>query len=654
MPCRASAVPRRNTRAIERVASVSASVDAGLPRAGRAAGARLLDAHSRPGRCGECEADAIGCEPRDPGSGADGGSGAVVEAVRAVEAALAAEAAPQFVHHRRRHLLDARGRTRRRDLFRRRRSAGSASKSSRITASTTCASARSSTPRLATATPTEGSSPGTISRTPSRWRSACTQHDMGFLLNFHYSDTWADPGHQHTPSAWQSMSFDELRAPCATTTRRSRSRRCARLAFRRTWCRSATRSPPACSTLTAPARRTRTGPSSSALLKAGIAAVRDTDPSIGVMLQLDKCNDNGASRWWLDNAIEQGVEFDILAQSCYTAYQGTPPEWRSNFLDLVERYPNLEFVVGEYSHEKRAANQHHVRLARRTRPGQLHLGAHALDGKHLRCWRGQVLRNRTLLIDLYPRDGLDSRGSGKTAVERRPHTRSAIGGKLAQSRCQLKLAHRGPFIGGKLPQSASVLTSERGRSFSRCSQGEPMSNRFSESEASGADRHGRLHCERCLRGLAHRSWTVRRQRRLERRLGTERWQRRVRRRGRHHVGGRWQSRRRQRQQRQRRRNRDGWYRRRVARHWRARCRWGADGDSGTRRLQFQPDRLCRRIDRVRDQEHRGVGHSREVHVRRHRQPYGLCDRGSRQFAGDADFRCRPIPIRSEPPMCSSW
>ncbi|HUJ66206.1 MAG TPA: glycosyl hydrolase 53 family protein, partial [Acidimicrobiales bacterium] len=32
------------------------------------------------------------------------------------------------------------------------------------------------------------------------------------LLDFHYSDTWADPGHQATPAAWAALGFDSLKA----------------------------------------------------------------------------------------------------------------------------------------------------------------------------------------------------------------------------------------------------------------------------------------------------------------------------------------------------------------------------------------------------------------------------------------------------------
>ncbi len=34
---------------------------------------------------------------------------------------------------------------------------------------------------------------------------------MGFLLNIHYSDSWADPGQQTKPAAWQGLSFETLK-----------------------------------------------------------------------------------------------------------------------------------------------------------------------------------------------------------------------------------------------------------------------------------------------------------------------------------------------------------------------------------------------------------------------------------------------------------
>ena len=56
------------------------------------------------------------------------------------------------------------------------------------------------------------------------------------------------------------------------------------------------------------------------------------------------------------NARNQGVEFDVFGESCYTAYQGRPSAWRSTFTQLSDRFPQLKFVIAEYGPEQRAAN----------------------------------------------------------------------------------------------------------------------------------------------------------------------------------------------------------------------------------------------------------------------------------------------------------
>jgi arabinogalactan endo-1,4-beta-galactosidase len=73
------------------------------------------------------------------------------------------------------------------------------------------------------------------------------------------------------------------------------------------------------------------------------------------MLHIDKGGDNAATRRWVDAAIAQGVEFDILGESCYTRWQGPPSGWKTNFTDLASRYPQLSFVVAEVGFEAKEA-----------------------------------------------------------------------------------------------------------------------------------------------------------------------------------------------------------------------------------------------------------------------------------------------------------
>ncbi len=184
---------------------------------------------------------------------------------------------------------------------------------------------------------------------------------MGFLLDLHYSDTWTNPSAQATPAAWAGLSVAQLETKVYDYTK------------------------DAVSQLKASAARPDivqigneitsgmlwdTGKASGSdfanfatLLKAGIRAVHDVDPTIQTMLHIEKCNDTETSEWWIDGVLGAGVAFDILGQSCYatapngvTGYQGTPAQWQATFAALVTRYPNLKFVIAEYSAEQRAVN----------------------------------------------------------------------------------------------------------------------------------------------------------------------------------------------------------------------------------------------------------------------------------------------------------
>lgn len=93
-----------------------------------------------------------------------------------------------------------------------------------------------------------------------------------------------------------------------------------------------------------------------ALLHAGSAAVKAIDPSILVMLHLDRGNDYQTSHDFIVAAHAEGVAFDVFGESCYTAYQGQPADWASNFSKLASAFPDLKFAIAEYGPEARAAN----------------------------------------------------------------------------------------------------------------------------------------------------------------------------------------------------------------------------------------------------------------------------------------------------------
>jgi arabinogalactan endo-1,4-beta-galactosidase len=176
---------------------------------------------------------------------------------------------------------------------------------------------------------------------------------MGFLLDFHYSDNWADPGKQVKPAAWAQLSFADLVTAVHDYTKDAITQLVAG---------GARPDMVQVGNEITPGMLLPDGSNSSSftnlgmLLKAGIAGVREVDPAIKIMLHIDRGGNNQTSRWWFDGVIAQGVSFDVIGQSCYTEFQGPPSGWQANFADLVTRYPNHQIAIAEYSFEKRAAN----------------------------------------------------------------------------------------------------------------------------------------------------------------------------------------------------------------------------------------------------------------------------------------------------------
>jgi len=176
---------------------------------------------------------------------------------------------------------------------------------------------------------------------------------MGLLIDFHYSDSWADPQKQYTPSAWTNLAFPDLVKQLHDYTRDSVAQM-----------KTAGARPDMVqigNEITPGLMVDRGGsvtnwPQLAALLKAGAAAVKEADPAILVMLHIDRGGDNPASVKWIDAALAQGVSFDILGESCYTRWQGQPAGWRTNFFDLAARYPNLSFLIAEVGFETKDAN----------------------------------------------------------------------------------------------------------------------------------------------------------------------------------------------------------------------------------------------------------------------------------------------------------
>lgn len=165
------------------------------------------------------------------------------------------------------------------------------------------------------------------------------------LVDFHYSDRWADPGHQTKPAAWVGYSVDELAdavfehtyAVCKAMKRHGDAPDMIQIGNELNsgmlWPDGHTWDPPNWDNL-------------ATFLQAGADAVRACSPRTKVVLHLANGNDNGLYRWWFDNITSRLVDFDVIAASYYGYWHGSLGDLQRNLSDISQRY-DKDVVVAE-------------------------------------------------------------------------------------------------------------------------------------------------------------------------------------------------------------------------------------------------------------------------------------------------------------------
>jgi len=199
---------------------------------------------------------------------------------------------------------------------------------------------------------------------------------LGLLIDFHMSDNWADPGKQCVPVAWQvHTNITDLATALHDYTKDAITKLIAGGA-RPDMVQIGNETTPGMLLHVCNASGQPTGnnpvqgaasaagwPNLGMLLKAGVAAVKEVDPSILISFHIDRGHSFSASKYWIDNAIAQGAVFDAFGESCYQQYQGdvnsipnTVNGWTTTFAQLVAAYPNLRFFAAEYGPLQRQIN----------------------------------------------------------------------------------------------------------------------------------------------------------------------------------------------------------------------------------------------------------------------------------------------------------
>lgn len=165
------------------------------------------------------------------------------------------------------------------------------------------------------------------------------------LLNFHYSDTWADPGKQFLPKAWEDMSREELLEAVFAYTRDTI------IAFR-----EAGVMPDMVQNgneitngmLWPHGKLPENWDNFAALVRAGINGVdagRGNLPPPKIMVQVESSGNVAKTKNFFDSLFARGVDCDVLGQSFYPWWHGSPLDLRETLNFMAQTYGKEVMVV---------------------------------------------------------------------------------------------------------------------------------------------------------------------------------------------------------------------------------------------------------------------------------------------------------------------
>ena len=178
---------------------------------------------------------------------------------------------------------------------------------------------------------------------------AIRAHKLGFriMIDFHYSDSWADPGQQTKPVAWANHSFSQLLTDvydhtyAILNTLKSNN-------ITPEWVQVGNETNDG---MLWPEGRASTHMASFAqLVDRGYAAVKAVSPTSKVIVHCSNGFDNGLFRYLFDGLTNNGARFDIIGMSLYSSTTDWPTrtaQCQTNMNDMVARYPGKEVMVVE-------------------------------------------------------------------------------------------------------------------------------------------------------------------------------------------------------------------------------------------------------------------------------------------------------------------
>jgi arabinogalactan endo-1,4-beta-galactosidase len=166
-----------------------------------------------------------------------------------------------------------------------------------------------------------------------------------FLLDYHYSDTWADPGKQFLPKAWEGMSHAQLVKAVFEYTKQTIS------AFREAGVLPdmvQIGNEVVNGMLWPDGRLPDNWDNFADLVKAGIAGVeagKEDAVRPQIMIHIDRGADKIRTKYFFDKLNSYHVNYDVIGQSYYPWWHGSLNDLRENMFFMAREYKKDIIVV---------------------------------------------------------------------------------------------------------------------------------------------------------------------------------------------------------------------------------------------------------------------------------------------------------------------
>ena len=190
---------------------------------------------------------------------------------------------------------------------------------------------------------------------------------MALMLDFHYSDSWADPAKQWTPKAWEGLADSELYDRIYSYTREALQQMKAagatpdfiqtgnEISYGMLWGRSTDNA----------SQLKKCHPNNdtnwtrfSQLLKNAIKACREECPNAQVVIHTERVAQPNILTAFYDKMKSYGVDYDIIGLSYYSYYHGNLNALNTALTQLETRFADKKIMLVEvgYYHDWQPGN----------------------------------------------------------------------------------------------------------------------------------------------------------------------------------------------------------------------------------------------------------------------------------------------------------